>query len=138
MTAHDAAGPQWLMDRLRHFNKRVTNPLMLTFAGRRVYAAIRHVGRRSGRTYTTPVLAAPVEGGFVIPLPYGEGVDWCRNVLAAGGCSMQWQGKMYALIEPQLVDPQAALPFFPGWLQFMLRRTKRFLKVRQAESLAGV
>jgi hypothetical protein len=42
-------------------------------------------------SYATPVVAVPAEGGFVIPLPYGEGVDWPKNVLAAGRATIAWQ-----------------------------------------------
>ena len=54
---------------LRHFNRKVTNPIMMTFAGRRLYTVVKHVGRRSKRTYQTPVLGQPTMDGFVIPLP---------------------------------------------------------------------
>ena len=48
---------------VRQFNKWILNPAMLAFAGRRLspYAAVRHVGRRTGREYATPVVAAATE-----------------------------------------------------------------------------
>jgi hypothetical protein len=39
-------------------------------SGRGVFSLIRHVGRRSGRTYETPVILAEVPGGFVAELTY--------------------------------------------------------------------
>jgi hypothetical protein len=71
---------------------RVANPLVLRLAGRRYapIAVVRHAGRRSGRRYATPVVAFPTHGGFVISLPYGSGVSWCRNVLA--GARRPWGG----------------------------------------------
>ncbi len=117
------------MDRLRYFNKHVTNPIMKTFAGRRVYAIVHHAGRFSGKCYTTPVLAMPVQDGFVIPLPYGEQVDWYQNVQAAGSCELEWQGKLFQVYKPQLIEPDQALPAFPGWVRRMLRRTEVYLKV---------
>lgn len=56
---------------VRTFNKHILNPMMLAVAGRRHWyaAALHHTGRRSGRHYTTPVVAQPVPDGFVIPLP---------------------------------------------------------------------
>jgi hypothetical protein len=72
------------------FNKSFLNPLMLRMASRRrtYYAALRHVGRRSGRTYVTPVVAKLAsDHTVVIPLPYGADTDWCRNLLAAGGAA---------------------------------------------------
>lgn len=69
---------------LRRFNRKVTNPLMMIFAGRRVYTVVNHVGRRSKKLYHTPVLGQPAGENFFIPLPYGADTDWCLNVLAGG------------------------------------------------------
>ncbi|HVN80313.1 MAG TPA: hypothetical protein VMW38_15060 [Terriglobia bacterium] len=46
-------------DWLRRFNRKVTNPVMMTFAGRRVYTIIDHVGKHSKNQYHTPVLGQP-------------------------------------------------------------------------------
>src|ERR1700737_3754833 len=61
-------------DWVRQFNKNVLNPVVLSQAGRRLryYAIVHHVGRRSGRSYSTPVVAQPTAEGFVIMLPYGK------------------------------------------------------------------
>ncbi len=49
--------PKWLLDAIRRFNRRIFNPLMLTFAGHRgrPYSVVRHKGRRSGKEYRTPL-----------------------------------------------------------------------------------
>ena len=49
------------------FNKFVLNPVMMHLAGRKNWYAsvIRHTGRRTGKTYATPVLAEQVASGFV-------------------------------------------------------------------------
>jgi deazaflavin-dependent oxidoreductase (nitroreductase family) len=86
---------------------RRLNPLMLSLAGSRrlpMLAVIYHRGRRSGRSYTTPLAARPTADGFVIPLTFGEQADWFRNVQAAGGCIVRWKGVNYPLIEPEVVD----------------------------------
>ena len=82
---------------------------MLRFAGRRHWyaAVLRHTGRKSGRRYATPVVAVPVEGGFVIPLPYGEGVDWLKNVRAADGAGLRFDGQDYELRSPEVVSASA-------------------------------
>ena len=79
-----------LKNAVRVFNKHVLNPAMLTLAGRKHWyaAVIRHTGRRSGKSYATPVVADRVADGFILPLPYGTGVDWLRNVLAAGSATI--------------------------------------------------
>lgn len=94
-----------VLDPLRHANKTVLNPLMLHLAGRRHWyaAKVEHVGRRSGRHFETPVVAVPVEGGLAIPLPYGQDVDWCRNLQAAGGGVVVRQGRRHTVSEPVVV-----------------------------------
>jgi deazaflavin-dependent oxidoreductase (nitroreductase family) len=117
---------------LRHFNKRITNPITMIFAGRRVYGVVHHVGRRSGKSYKAPVLAAPVEGGFVIPLPYGDHVDWYRNIVAAGGGRLLWRGQLYTITAPHIVNASEALPAYASWVQKLLCRNEveQFLKVK--------
>ncbi len=70
-----------IKDRVRVFNKHVTNPILGRLAGRRrgPFALVKHVGRRSGRHYQTPIIAVPVADGFVIALTYGSHVDWYRT-----------------------------------------------------------
>ena len=78
-----------LNDAVRIF-KRILNPVMVASARHHWYAAVlRTEGRRSGKEYATPVTAEPTEDGFVIPLSYGEGVDWLKNVRTAGRCTIE-------------------------------------------------
>jgi hypothetical protein len=67
---------------------KVLNPAMLKLADRRhvpLAAQIRHVGRKSGRTYVTPVGARRTGEVFVIPLTFGNQSDWSRE---RHGCDM--------------------------------------------------
>jgi hypothetical protein len=59
--------------RLRTFVKHFVNPLMRNFArsSRGPFALLRHVGRRSGKTYEIPIMVRRVEDGFVIVLTIG-------------------------------------------------------------------
>jgi deazaflavin-dependent oxidoreductase (nitroreductase family) len=121
-------------DRVRQFNKNVLNPVVLSLAGRRLrfYAIVHHVGRRSGRSYSTPVVAEPTADGFVIMLPYGKQVDWCRNVMAAGGGTILWCGREYTIGEPELIDGETALEMVPSSKRFALSmlRIPQSLKVK--------
>lgn len=103
-------------DAVRTFNKHILNPLMMLVAGRRYsYAAvIHHTGRRSGRAYATPVVADRVEGGFIVPLPYGTGVDWLRNIQAAGAATLQVKGERYEVVKPEIIDAATAFPQVPA------------------------
>jgi deazaflavin-dependent oxidoreductase (nitroreductase family) len=116
---------------VRQFNKAIFNRLILTFAGRRMYAVVHHVGRRSGRTYTTPVVAVPIADGFIIPLTFGADTDWCSNVLAAGQCMLQWRGLTYTVGRPEVVGVATVRPLVPMWGRPLVRllRVSQFLKV---------
>jgi deazaflavin-dependent oxidoreductase (nitroreductase family) len=71
----------WL---LNHTLNRVTR--RLARSGHGPFWLVRHLGRRSGRTYETPVILARVPEGFIAELTYGDQVNWYRNVVAAGRC----------------------------------------------------
>lgn len=118
---------------LRRFNRKVTNPLMMTFAGRRLYTIVNHVGRRSKKLYHTPVLGRPAGENFFIPLPYGADTDWCLNVLAAGGCSVRWNSSDYRLISPQIVEASVGEAVYPGLYRFLLHSSgvKRYLMMKR-------
>jgi deazaflavin-dependent oxidoreductase (nitroreductase family) len=76
---------------LKHTLNRLT--VRLARSGHGPFSLVRHVGRRSGRAYETPVILAEVPGGFVAELTYGPDVDWYRNVVAAGGCTVLHHGR---------------------------------------------
>ena len=90
----------------RRVNRKVFNPRQMRTAGQPgAYAGVvRHVGRRSGRAYETPVVPLPTDDGFVILLPYGDRPDWVRNVLAAGEATIVHEGETHAVVEPELLD----------------------------------
>ena len=97
---------------VRGFNKLLLNPLMIRLAGRKHWYAsvVEHTGRRSGRHYATHVVVERVPDGFVIPLPYGIGVDWLRNVVAAGRANIRTHGQSYAVVQPEIISAEAATP----------------------------
>jgi deazaflavin-dependent oxidoreductase (nitroreductase family) len=70
------------------------------------FGLVLHRGRRSGRTYETPVNVFPTESGMRIALTYGADSEWVKNVLAAGGCTVRTRGADIALTAPRVVhDP---------------------------------
>jgi deazaflavin-dependent oxidoreductase (nitroreductase family) len=113
-----------LPNRLRIFNKYVTNRILRRFASlsRGPFAIIHHVGRRSGKPYETVIWVWPLGEGFVIALTYGPKVDWYRNLLAAGGGTMSWHRRVYAVEKPEPIDVNTALPAFPAVLRPIFRR----------------
>ena len=100
---------------IRTSNKYLLNPLMLRLAGKRFWYAsvVEHSGRRSGKTYSTPVVADRVGRDILIPLPYGTQVDWVRNVLTAGSATVVRKGETLAVGAPELIDSTQALPLLP-------------------------
>jgi deazaflavin-dependent oxidoreductase (nitroreductase family) len=91
---------------------RLFNPLVLSLAGTRflpLYGVVTHTGRRSGTTFRTPVVVRPTSDGFIVPMPWGERTDWYRNVRAAGGCVIRWNGRDYPLTQPEVIDDPAAV-----------------------------
>jgi deazaflavin-dependent oxidoreductase (nitroreductase family) len=120
-----------LLELVRQFNKAIFNRLILTFAGRHVYAVVHHVGRRSGHAYTTPVVAVPIADGFIIALTFGADTDWCRNVLAAGQCTLHWHGLSSTVCRPEVVEVATVRSLVPswGWPLVRLLRVRQFLKL---------
>lgn len=104
------AGRQRLLPWLRPLLKGVINPRTLRAAarGETKYVVVHHVGRRSGTTYQTPVEAYRTAEGTLLLLPYGPVTDWCRNVLAAGQCTVSVDGQDLALSAPVVVPSGVA------------------------------
>jgi deazaflavin-dependent oxidoreductase (nitroreductase family) len=103
---------------------RLTSLPMLALAGKRwnpIFAIVEHVGRRSGRLYAAPVAARRILGGFVISLAFGAQVDWHRNLLAHGGGTIRWRGRMYPIGRPVKIDPAIGRAAFHPVQRFLLR-----------------
>jgi deazaflavin-dependent oxidoreductase (nitroreductase family) len=113
--------------------KHTLNPLTRRLARSALgpFTLIRHVGRRSGKLYETPIIARPVADGFVIELTYGPDVDWHKNVLAAGGCTLVWHGKEYVIDQIEPLDTEIGRAAFspPQQLILHLLRRKHFEKM---------
>ena len=103
--------------------KYTLNPLTRRLARSSVgpFAIVKHVGRRSGKVYETSIIVAPVKDGFVIELTYGHDVDWHKNVLAAGGCTILRHGKAFGIHKIEPIDAETGRAAFPLPEQFILR-----------------
>jgi deazaflavin-dependent oxidoreductase (nitroreductase family) len=113
----------------RWFHHTVGNPLQMRSAGTaHSYASvIRHQGRRTGRTYETPVWAVPTEDGFVIAIVYGSHTDWFKNVLASKAAEIVHQGNTYRVDHPEIVSMETTRAYFPT----PIRRSQRLVGVDQ-------
>ena len=94
--------PRWLAK----INKRLFNPREVR---RGKYPVVTHVGRRSGKTYQTPLDAFPTKTGYVLVARYGPKSDWIQNILSAGEASVRVDGQEHALTSPRLVGQEQAL-----------------------------
>ena len=113
---------------------RLLNPLIRKLAGRRHFrmaALVRHVGRRSGRSYLAPVTARRAGDVVLIALTFGNGSDWSRNVRAAGGCSIRLEGNDYEATQPELLSREEAKPYIRSAFGLMERAGVRMLGIRQ-------
>ena len=100
---------------LRRVNRVFTNPVLGTIAWAvPPLAMIHHRGRRSGRSYRTPVVAFRSTRGFVVPMTYGRDVDWARNLRAAGGGELTQMGRRFKVRNPRIVDGAAAKRHLPA------------------------
>lgn len=96
------------MWRFRHVATRYIDPLLLPIATRLPsFGLLTHVGRRSGRIYRTPINLFRRGGDYLFFLTYGSDVQWVKNVLAAGHCSVETGGRVVELIGPEVItDPE--------------------------------
>lgn len=103
------------IDLIRRFNRRFLNPVMRHFAGGENWyaSAVHHVGRTTGKEYATPVWAIRVGRLFYIPLAYGEGADWCRNIMMSGDGTLDHHGERHAVYNPAIVDAEEAAGAIP-------------------------
>lgn len=111
-------------------------------AGRRwftLWAILVHHGRTSGRTYRTPIVARPTADGFVIPMPFGGGTQWAKNLIAAGGGTLRWNGADHLIESPELIDADQADPAFSRWQRAGVRAfgMTTFMRVRRVDQRSG-
>jgi deazaflavin-dependent oxidoreductase (nitroreductase family) len=92
---------------LAKINIAFTNRITGLFAGWLPgFGILKHLGRKSGRVYRTPVNVFRASNGFIIALTYSSHSEWVKNVLAAGGCELRTRWKRYELSAQHVVhDP---------------------------------
>ena len=137
MTTHEILAPvppsPFVRVVMRPMTKKL-NPVIGKFAGRRHFhmaAEIRHVGRRSGKAYVTPVSARLVGDVALVPLTFGNQSDWVRNVRAVGGCALRIGGVDYIATEPDFVSRSEAKPLINQAFSPPQRAMMRMLGIKQ-------
>jgi len=124
---------QGIRRRFLTFLRNYFNPLTrkIAHSSRGPFAIVRHVGRRSGKTYETPIIVGRADDGFVFELTYGPDVDWYKNLQAAGGGNLVWHGKDYTINKIEPLDTETGRAAFPVPAQLILRLVgkKHFFKM---------
>ena len=115
---------------------KILNPFAMPLAASGlipVWGVVRHVGRKSGRAFSTPIALGATRELFFVPLPWGAGTDWCRNIVAAGRGAIRYRGRDYLVSDPEVVSADVARSAFPGPIRVILPLVgiKRFLRLHR-------
>ena len=125
------------MWRFRRLVNRYVNPITRPLARRLPsFAILTHRGRTSGRTYSTPINVFRRGDDYLFFLTYGSDVQWVKNVLAAGSCSIETRGETVDLVEPELItDPELEpAPPHVRFLERHLAGVTQYVRMRSASS----
>lgn len=101
--------------RLARLNRHVTNPIQRIWAGRAPgFGILEHVGRKSGKTYRTPLNVFSTDDGVAIVLSYGPDRDWLKNITAAGTARLTRHGRTFEVTNPRVVTKAEAAAHVTG------------------------
>ena len=107
----------------------ITGPFAKRLSG---FAVLTHRGRSTGRPYRTPINVFRRGNDYLFFLTYGSDVNWVKNVLAAGSCSIETRGRVVELVEPELITDPELRPA-PAHVRFLERRlagVTQYLRLR--------
>jgi deazaflavin-dependent oxidoreductase (nitroreductase family) len=110
------------MWRFRHVVHRYINPITRPVAKKLpTFAILTHRGRKTGRTYRTPINVFRRGNDYFFFLTYGSDVQWVKNILATRSCSIETRGQVVELVEPELITDPELRPA-PPHVRFVERR----------------
>jgi deazaflavin-dependent oxidoreductase (nitroreductase family) len=116
----------------RSLANHVINPVVVRSAGFRdnTFALVRYRGRKSGKSYQTPLIVRRTGDDFTVALTYGRDTQWFKNVRAAGECELVWHGEQYHVGAIELLSAEDGLAAFPFPMSpiLRLRGTKDFTR----------
>lgn len=102
-------------------NKYITNPIQGLWAGKLApWAVVHHVGRKSNRAYSTPVIAFVKDDRLSIALNYGANSDWVKNVVAAGEFTLERGGKKLDIAGVRVIPSDSPDVVKPAQIPAML------------------
>lgn len=124
------------MWRFRQAVVRYVNPAMRPLASRLpTFAVLTHRGRKSGRTYRTPLNVFRRGDYYYFFLTYGSDVQWLKNVLATGSCSIETRGRFVELVEPELITDPDLRPAPPHvrFVEARIAGATQYLRMRASD-----
>jgi deazaflavin-dependent oxidoreductase (nitroreductase family) len=123
-------------DRPDWATKHIFNPLValatklgLSMRGSRVLA---HRGRKSGKTFTTPVNPLDLDGARYLVAPRGN-TEWSRNVRAAAGGELRLGRKREQFTAKELTDDEKP-PVLRAYLKIWKSETGKWFEGRDESS----
>ncbi|HJW48488.1 MAG TPA: nitroreductase family deazaflavin-dependent oxidoreductase, partial [Candidatus Limnocylindria bacterium] len=95
------------------------------------FAIISHRGRKSGQIHRTPMNVFRDGDDYLFALTYGSGVQWVKNVMAAGEADLRIGDRTIHLTDPELfVDPKRRLMPLPVRFMLGVMQVSEFLRMR--------
>jgi deazaflavin-dependent oxidoreductase (nitroreductase family) len=82
---------------------------------------LTHIGRKSGRSYQTSLGVVAYGDGFLVPLTYGPGTDWFRNLSTAGSGTLAWKGQTYQVGKPEILFGPEPMHSWPARSRIVLQ-----------------
>lgn len=108
---------------LTPYVKRFVNPVLRHLAGHGWFVELEHVGRRSGTAHRTPLLAFRDGDTVTVALTYGPGVQWLKNIRAAGRARMHWHDLLLDLGAPRDLTTAEGIARMPQPVRWVFART---------------
>ena len=111
-----------LPEALARFNKRFSNNLIRPLA--RVIpglGVLHHRGRNTGTKYETPFNSFQDGDRIVVPLTYGDDVDWLKNARSASQSEIVTRGERIEVGPPYDIDRDEGMAIVPAPFKLALR-----------------
>ncbi len=106
---------------LARFNRVVTNKIARPFARRLPgFGALRHIGRKSGEEYETPLNVWRDGARLVVALTYGQDVDWLKNARRSGSAEVVVGGEVIDVGAPVSLTQAEGMSVMPAPVRMML------------------
>lgn len=108
---------------LTPYVKRYANPVLRHLAGHGWFVELEHVGRRTGMRHRTPLLAFRDGDRVTVALTYGPGVQWLKNIRAAGRSRMHWRDQLLELGAPRALTTAEGIERMPQPIRLLFALT---------------